>query len=153
LLALLSFANNQTIPTPTMLRQFLIILFAENERLAELYRQSPNQSCKPFTDDELEHLVRQQFSADSTIIASLDNLPKTGSNNRIRIWRSEHNRGLWSVAPQFRSFQYGDQGMPINRHGNILDDEAIAEAILHFPFSDPRKERYASASTESRSGD
>lgn len=131
-----------------MLRQFLILLFAENERLAILYKQKPHQSCKPFTDEELEQLVRKHFENDPTVLASLNNLPVTGSNNRIRIWRSEHNRGLWQVKPTYRSFQYGDEGVPVNRNGNPLDGAAIADAIASFPFDDPRKVQYAGAIKE-----
>lgn len=131
-----------------MLRQFLILLFAENERLAILYKQNPHQHNKPFTDEELEQVVRKEFANDPTVLASLNNLPETGSNNRIRIWRSEHNRGLWQIKPSYRSFQYGTEGVPVNRNGNPLDGAAIADAIVSFPFDDPRKVHYASAVTE-----
>lgn len=135
-----------------MLRQFLIILFAENERLAVLYAQNPVAANKPFTDEELEQLVRREFANDPTVITSLDYLPATGSNNRIRIWRSEYNRGLWPVKPAYRSFRYGDDGMPINRHLRSLSGAEVASAILNFPFDDPRKVQYASADEESHSG-
>lgn len=125
-----------------MLRQFLIILFAENERLGLLYQHEPKQVTKPFTDEELESLVRKHFANDPTVLAAMDNLPPTGSNNRIRIWRSEHNRGLWTVKPTYRSFRYGDEGVPVNRNGNQLSGAEIADAILSFPFDDPRKVDY-----------
>lgn len=136
-----------------MLNQFLIVLFAENERLWLQWQQQPKQSNKPFTDEELEGLVRSEFKDDPTVLASLDNLPQSGSNSRIRIWRSEHNRGLWIVKPTYRSFRYGSEGVPINRHGNPLSGADIADAIVTFPFDDPRKVYYADSVEKSKGSD
>jgi hypothetical protein len=91
------------------LRLFLSSLFVQNEQ-------------QHMTDEQLENEVRQ-FILDNLPtekLLVLDNLPST-CKSRIRIWRSEYNRGLWLPIPQkVFSFRYGPSGKPINRNGNPL---------------------------------
>lgn len=131
-----------------MLRQFLTFLFTENEYLAAVYKQAPHPENMPYSDEELEALVRNEFSTDLTVLTSLSYLPHDGASSRIRIWRSEYNRGLWSPLPAFRSFRYGPEGVPINRNGNPISDSAVADAIAKFPFEDFRKVLHVNPVTE-----
>lgn len=103
------------------IRQFMEELFVSNEQLALSAKQLP------LTDEELEELVRRCFSESPEVISSLDNLPST-CKSRIRIWRSEFNRGLWGPQKVY-SFRYGEAGKPINRHGRQLTPQEV-RAIL-----------------------
>lgn len=98
-----------------MIQTFLSQLFADNE------------ICH-LPDAELEFIVADHFGDD---LRSLSKLPPNGAKSRIRIWRSEHNRLLWDEATCY-SFRYGPEGVPINRNGNPLSPEDIAEKKAQF---------------------
>ena len=133
-----------------MLRTFLVVLFCENERLYEQFKTDPKDANQPFTDDELEALVRDQLKDDPTILSSLDSTPAFHATSRIRIWRSEYNRGVWAVKPQMYSFRYSKEGQPCNRKEASLSPEKIVETILSFKFPDPRKESHVSSLKETQ---
>ena len=130
--------------TTNSLRSFLFAMFEENERMAERYATlSPSQlqemkDAKPFLDEELENIVRTRFASSPSTLDSL-NTVTTFIKSRIRIWRSEYNRGLWTQKPTYRSFRYGSQGLPVNRHLHILSAGQYACQLADFPFPDPRK--------------
>lgn len=97
-----------------MIQTFLSQLFADN-------------AICHLPDEELEDIVSEHFAD----LPSLSKLPPNGSKSRIRIWRSEHNRLLWDEATCY-SFRYGPEGVPINRNGNPLSPETIAEKLAQF---------------------
>lgn len=107
-------------------------MFTVNELIAE-------QSDNPYTDEELENTVRITFANAPLVIASLDEL-SSFAKSRIRVWRSEFNRGLWNEKPVYKSFRYGPEGLPVNRNLKPLSAAHVAAEILSFPFDDPRKE-------------
>lgn len=108
------------------IRKFMAELFEENEAIAS---DKTNHFMQPLADEQLEAIVRRLFSDDASVIASLDFLPST-CKSRIRIWRSEYNRGLWPTPQKVYSFRYGTSGKPINRHGNPLSAKEIASLQL-----------------------
>lgn len=123
----------------TTLRETLFAMFVGNEQLADKYAVTMLDSDKPATDEELEEHVRTTFHADPDVIRSLD-FNASFNKSRIRIWRSEYNRGLWSTPPICKSFRYGPDGLPINRHQHPLTVEQFAKELIDFKFSDPRKQ-------------
>lgn len=122
----------------TKLRDYLFTVFKLNEKLAEDYDNSSDPEDLPVTDEELELIVAKHFIDAPNVLASLE---KTSSfvNSRIRVWRSEYNRGLWSQKPVYRSFRYGPDGKPINSYANPLTATNVAVLIRNFEFPDPRK--------------
>ena len=141
-------------PTEVPIRKFMAKLFHENETQAELFafhysRLSPHAVLmlhRPFEDETIEDIIRACYALKDEVLASLGTLSPGTCTSRIRIWRSEYNRGLWASSGQpctYHSFRYGPAGFPINRHHNQLSDLKIKEAILSCQ-SDPRRERYLS---------
>lgn len=113
-------------------------MFVGNEQLADKYAVTMLDSDKPATDEELEDHVRTTFQTDLDVIRSLE-FNASFNKSRIRIWRSEYNRGLWSILPTYKSFRYGPDGLPINRHQHPLTVEQFCKEVLDFTFDDPRK--------------
>lgn len=121
----------------TNVRSFMSDIFLFNETAAS----NPEVWTAPFTDEEIENLFRETFRHRPDLLSSVNSLSST-CKSRIRIWRSEYNRGLWTDSgyPQkVFSFRYGSNGVPINRHGNPLPESVIWEYICSCP-NDPRKE-------------
>lgn len=119
------------------IRQFMAELFVQNEKLAT------EKNKLPLTDEQLEAIVRRCFSNNKAVMASLDNL-SSSCKSRIRVWRSEYNRGLWPLKQEVFSFRYGETGEPINRHGHPLSEEEVLRLS--------RKKHDASSRTESNTG-
>lgn len=118
-----------------MLRPFLQQLFNLNELASQMWLETKDPELKPKTDDELEQLVEEEFPEVSLETASF-------VKSKIRVWRSEYNRGLWAERPTYRSFRYGEEGLPINRHSHPIDPKLVALEIVEFKekkgFDDPR---------------
>ena len=123
--------NSISKSTGLPIRQFMTAVFEQNELTTE-----------HITDEQIEQLVRDEFAECPEVLESLDNLSAVSVTSRIRLWRSEFNRGLWVEQPKYFSFRYGPDNIPINRHLNPFTPEKIKSAILSHP-TDPRKENYA----------
>lgn len=139
--------TKMTLPT-SRLRQYLFDMFVLNEQCAEKFAISKDSDDQPLTDEELEDVVATHFADDVKVLSSLTHVTSL-VKSRIRVWRSEYNRGLWQQQPTYRSFRYNADGLPINRNANPLTPEKFLDEILLFPFHDPRKE-WSNASVESK---
>ena len=90
-----------------------------------LFELFENNHVFKLSDATLEGIIRQQYPD------SLLDIPLDGSRTRLRIWRSEYNRGLLPQLPSAYSFRYAS-GVPCTGRENPLTDEQIAIRLAKF---------------------